>query len=157
QRGAQPAGARAAGDGPGAVTRSFGEPGPPPEPAFRGGRMALIADLCPHCQRATRCHVVERVSVVGGMLFGIPFLLPGSSVTFSCAECGCEFSSQTWDHRKTVSPAEASSLDIEELLSLTNPALKETLTLSELRMTPRLSEAFELLDQLAPGSLRTGL
>jgi hypothetical protein len=56
-----------------------------------------------------------------------------------------------------VSPAEAASLDLEALLSMTNPALKETLTLSGLKATPRLSVAFHLLEQLAPGSLRTAL
>ncbi len=119
--------------------------------------MALIADLCPHCQRITRCHVVERVSVVGGVLFGIPIVLPMSSVTCTCGECGFEFRSQSWDHRKAVSPAEAASLDAEALLSLTNPLLKETLTLSELRATPLLGETFQMLERLKAGSLRTWL
>jgi hypothetical protein len=119
--------------------------------------MALIADFCPQCQRVTRCQVVERVALTGGLLFGIPFVLPASSVTCTCGECGLEFRSQSWDHEKTVSPAEAGSLDIEALLSLTNPVLKETLSLSELRASPRLGEAFQLLDQLPPGRLRTEL
>jgi hypothetical protein len=119
--------------------------------------MALIADLCPNCQRITRCHVVERVSVTAGMIFGIPFVLPASSTGCSCGECGFAFRSQTWNHEKTVSPAEAVSLDIEALLSMTNPALKETLTLSGLKANPRLSMAFDLLEQLTPGSLRTAL
>jgi hypothetical protein len=119
--------------------------------------MALIADLCPNCQRITRCHVVERVSVTAGMIFGIPFVLPASSTSCSCGECGFEFRSQTWNHEKTVSPAEAVSLDLGALLSLTNPALKETLTLAELKAVPRLSQALHLLQQLAPGSLRTAL
>ncbi len=33
--------------------------------------MALIADLCPHCQRITRCNVVERGAIVGGILLGV--------------------------------------------------------------------------------------
>jgi hypothetical protein len=56
-----------------------------------------------------------------------------------------------------VSPAEAVSLDIEALVTMTNPALKETLTLSGLKAIPRLSTAVQLLEQLAPGSLRTAL
>jgi hypothetical protein len=119
--------------------------------------MALIADLCPQCQRVTRCQVAERVSVIGGVLFGIPFVLPSSSVTCSCGECGSEFRSLTWDHLKAVSPSEAVSLDLEALLRLTNPALKERLALSELRANPRLREAFQLLDQLTPGGLRAEL
>ena len=107
--------------------------------------MALIADLCPHCQRITRCHVKERVSLAAGVLFGIPFALPLSSVTCFCGECGSEFHSESWDHEKTVSPAEADSLDMETLLNLTNPRLKETLALSELRATPQLGEALRVL------------
>ena len=119
--------------------------------------MALFADLCPHCHKITRCHVKEQVSMVGGMVFGIPIILPWSTSSCSCGECGFDFHSESWDHEKTVSPAEADSLDIDALVSLTNPRLKETLALSGLRATAQLSEAFQILDQLTPGSLRTGL
>jgi hypothetical protein len=119
--------------------------------------MALIADLCPQCRRVTRCEVVERVSLTGGILFGIPFVLPYSSATCSCGECGHEFHSLTWDHCHSVPLTEAAFLDLESLLSRTNPALKEQLALAELRETPRLHDAFALLDQLTPGRLRTGL
>jgi hypothetical protein len=119
--------------------------------------MALIADLCPNCQRVTRCHVVERGSVIGGLVFGIPFVLPSSSVSCCCGECGCEFKSQTWDHQKALSPGEAMSLDIEAILSLTNPALKEQLALPRLKAVPELGGAFHLLEKLKPGNLRTAL
>jgi len=119
--------------------------------------MPLIADLCPNCQRVTRCHVVERGSVTGGVILGVPFVLPTSSVTFYCGECGCEFMSQTWDYQKYLSPGEAMSLDIEAILSLTNPALKEQLALSKLKAVPELGGAFHLHEQLKPGVLRTAL
>jgi hypothetical protein len=119
--------------------------------------MALIADLCPNCQRVTRCHVIEQGSVVGGLILGIPFVLPSSSVSCCCGECGCEFNSQTWDFRKALSPGEAMSLDIEAILSLTNPALKEQLALLKLKAVPELGGAFQLLEQLKPGNLRTAL
>lgn len=119
--------------------------------------MALIADLCPNCQRVTRCHVVERGSVVGGLILGLPFVLPSSSVSCCCGECGCEFKSQTWDFQTTLSPGEAMSLDIEAILSLTNPALKEQLALLRLKAVPELGGAFPLLEQLRPGNLRTEL
>jgi hypothetical protein len=119
--------------------------------------MALIADLCPQCQRITRCQVVERGAIVGGLLLGIPLVLPLSSVSCTRGECGFEFRSEFWDHRRTASPAEAGTLDIEALLAFTNPGLKEKVTLSGLQAIPRLSGAFQLLDQLRPGSLRTAL
>lgn len=119
--------------------------------------MALIADLCPNCQRVTRCQVVERGSVVGGLILGVPFVLPSSSVSCCCGECGCEFKSQTWDYQKALSPGEAVSLDIEAILSLTNPALKEQLALLRLKAVPELGGAFPLLEQLKPGNLRTAL
>jgi hypothetical protein len=95
--------------------------------------------------------------VVGGLILGVPIVLPSSSVSFCCGECGCEFVSQTWDYRKSLSPGEAMSLDIEAILSLTNPALKEQVTLLSLTAVPELGGAFHLLDQLRPGSLRTAL
>jgi hypothetical protein len=119
--------------------------------------MAIIADLCPQCRRITRCNVVERGAIAGAVLMGVPLVLPFSSVSCACGECGLEFVSEFWDHDKTVSPAEAALLDIEALLAHTNPALKETLTLSELQANPRLRGAFDLLERLAPGSLRTAL
>jgi hypothetical protein len=119
--------------------------------------MALIADLCPNCQRVTRCHVVERGSVVGGLILGVPFVLPSSSVSCCCGECGCEFKSQTWDYQKALSPGEAMSLDTEAILGLTNPALKEQLALLRLKAVPELGGAFQLLEQLKPGNLRAAL
>ena len=119
--------------------------------------MALIADLCPNCRRITRCHVVVRGSVAGGVILGIPFVLPTSSVSICCGECGCEFTSQTWDYQKSLSPHEAMLLDIEVILSVTNPALKEQLALSRLKAVPVLGETFHLLEQLKPGSLRTAM
>jgi hypothetical protein len=100
--------------------------------------MALIADLCPNCQRVTRCHVVERATVAGGLILGVPFVLPSSSVSCCCGECGCEFKSRTWDYQKALSPGEAMSLDIEAILSLTNPALNEQLALFRLNSTARV-------------------
>jgi hypothetical protein len=49
------------------------------------------------------------------------------------------------------------SLDIEAILSFTNPALKEQVALLRLKAVPELSEASQLLEQLKPGSLRTAL
>src|SRR5262249_54822614 len=98
-----------------------------------------------------------RGSVVGGLLFGVPFVLPLSSVSCRCGECGCEFKSQTWDHQKALSPGEAMALDIEAILSLTNPALKEQLALPRIKAVPELGGAFHLLETLKPGNLRTAL
>jgi hypothetical protein len=119
--------------------------------------MALIADLCPHCHRITRCHVSEQWAITGGIVLGIPFVLPQSSVSCTCGECGFEFRSEHWNYARAVSPAEAVALDIEALLDQTNPALKEKVTLAELKAVPQLSEAIHLLDGLMPGSLRTAL
>ena len=119
--------------------------------------MALIADLCPICQRVTRCHVVERGFMAGGVILGVPFVLPTSSVSIHCGECGCEFKSETWDHEKSLSPGEAMSLDTEAILNFTNPALKEKLALLRLKSVPELDGAFQLHEQLKPGGLRTAL
>jgi hypothetical protein len=119
--------------------------------------MNLIADQCPPCRQVTRCRVVERKSFVAGMMFGIPFMLPLGSVSFVCEDCGCEFHSETWDYLNSVSSAEAYALDLDTLLDRTNPGLKETLALGELRSVPELGEAFALLGKLRPGPLRNEL
>jgi hypothetical protein len=49
------------------------------------------------------------------------------------------------------------SLDIEAILSLTNPALKEHLALPKLKAVPELGGAIHLLEKLKPGNLRTAL
>ncbi len=119
---------------------------------------AFIADLCRHCDRVTRCQIVERVGLdVAGVVLGVPLVLPMSSTSVCCCECGLEFHSAAEDNGRPVSLAEATSLDIEALLSRTNPALKERLTFPALKALPQLKEAFGLLDGLMPGGLRTAL
>ncbi len=119
--------------------------------------MAVIADLCPNCRRVTRCHVAEQGSVEGGMILGIPFAFRMTSVSFCCGECGCQFKSQTWNAQKALAPGEAMSLDIDAILSITNPVLKEQLALLGLKAVPELDEVFGLLEQLRPGNLRSAL
>jgi hypothetical protein len=91
------------------------------------------------------------------MILGVPFVLPLPDVSCCCSECRFEFKSQTWDHQKSLPPGEAMSLDIEALLSLTNPALNEQQALSRLKTVPELDGAFHLLEQLKAGNLRTTL
>jgi hypothetical protein len=119
---------------------------------------AFIADLCHHCNRITRCQLLEQVGLdLAGVVFGIPLVLPMSSVSVCCCECGFEFRSASENSAIPVSLAEAASLDIEALLSRTNPVLKERVTFPALKALPQLKEAFRLLDGLMPGRLRTGL
>jgi hypothetical protein len=83
------------------------------------------------------------------VILNIPFVLPSSSVSCCCGECGCEFKSQTWDHQKALSFSEAMSLDTEAILSFTNPALKEKLALLRLKAVPELGEAFHRVGSAA--------
>ena len=108
-------------------------------------------------QPVTRCLVTERGGFVGGLVFGIPFVLPLSSVHCVCGECGHEFHSRSGAEDRAVPPEVAAGLDIDALLGLTNPDLWQARTLSGLRADPRLPDAFLLLDRLAPGPLRFGL
>jgi hypothetical protein len=119
--------------------------------------MGLIADKCPRCNRVTRCLVTERGGVVGGLVLGIPFALPLSSVSCVCAECGHEFQGRLAAVDRAVPPEVAAGLDTDGLLALTNPDLWQVQTLSRLRAEPRLQDAFLLLDRLAPGRLNFGL
>jgi hypothetical protein len=119
--------------------------------------MAIVADRCPRCRRLTRCAVVEGTGGVGGVLFGIPFWLPTSTAQTSCGECGHSFRSTYWPYPNTVVLEIAVLLPMEELLDRTNPALKEVLTLEEIRADHRLEPAFQLLGLLWHGTLRTRL
>lgn len=69
---------------------------------------------------------------------GVPFLLPHSSVSCCCGECGCEFQSQSWNQHRSLSPTEAVGLDIDQILSLTNPVLHEQLVFKRLKVDARL-------------------
>jgi hypothetical protein len=119
--------------------------------------MGVIADKCSRCNRVTRCLVIERGGVVGGLVLGIPFALPLSSVRCVCAECGHEFQSRSAAEDRAVPPEVAAGLDTDALLALTNPDLWRAQALSRLRAEPRLRDAFLLLDRLAPSPLYYGL
>lgn len=119
--------------------------------------MALIADICPHCRRITRCQVIEQTSVSGAIIAGVPLIVPHSSTTFLCGECGCEFQSESWNHHRSLSPAEAVGLDLEQILGLTNPVLYERLMFERLKADARLDEVFVLLGKLRPSSLQLDL
>jgi hypothetical protein len=115
--------------------------------------MGLIAEKCPRCRRVTRCLVSERQGFFGGLVLGIPFFVPLSSVRCVCGECGHEFDSPSAAENRAVPPEVAAGLDTDALLGLTNPELRKAQTLSGLRADPQLPDAFLLLDRLAPGYL----
>jgi hypothetical protein len=119
--------------------------------------MGVIADECPRCRQVTRCVVTERQGFFGGLIGGIPFFVPLSSVRCVCGECGHEFQSRSAAENRAVPFEVAAGLDTDALLRLTNPEVRQAHSLSRLRADPQLRDAFLLLDRLAPGSLRVGL
>ena len=122
--------------------------------------MPLIADICPHCRRVTRCQVFERAtSDVAIKVMGVPIAsMPISSAFLvCCGECGGEFKSRTWDERRALSPGDAMEMDLDQILTLTNPTLREEFVLRDLHSDPRLADAFTLLGKLKPGGVHKGL
>ena len=119
--------------------------------------MGLIVEKCPGCKRVTRCVVAKQNSIVGGLIFGIPFMLPMSFVHCVCGECGHAFKSRAGVEERAFPAEIAASLDSDALLALTNPELQRARILAELRTDPMLRDAFALLDRLSPGLLRFGL
>ena len=83
--------------------------------------MGLIADECPRCKRVTRCLVFERGGFVGGVVLGIPFALPLSTVQCVCGECGHEFQSPSVAEDRAVPPEVAAGLDTDTLLARYQP------------------------------------
>lgn len=122
--------------------------------------MPLIADICPNCRRVTRCQVFERSTRdLSLRVMGVPVAsMPVASIfVVCCGECGGEFKSRTWDERRALSPDEAMALETEQILALTNPALRAELVLGQLRSEPRLGDAFTLLGELKPCGLHKEL
>jgi hypothetical protein len=122
-----------------------------------GDEMGLIAEKCPRCQRVTRCAVIERGSIWGGLVFGVPFILPMSSVECVCGQCGHIFRSRPMVEERAIPAEVAAGLDTDALLGLTNPELQRAQIFSRLRTDRRLQNAFALFDRLASGPLRSGL
>ena len=122
--------------------------------------MPLIADICPNCRRVTRCQVFERAtSDLSLRVMGMPVAsLPvASTFIVCCGECGGEFKSRTWDERRTLSPAEVTGLETDQILALTNPTLLEELSLSQLQSEPRLADGLALLGRLKPCGVQKAL
>ena len=119
--------------------------------------MALIAEECPRCRRLTRCVVFGGGSTTGGLISGIPFVIPRLSVQCACGECGQVFQGRPGVEERALPPEEAAGLDIEELFARTNADLQRIHIIADLRREPRLATAFALLDRLPPCPLHVEL
>ena len=122
-----------------------------------GEDMGLIAEKCPRCNRVTKCSVTGSSGFVGGLIFGVPIILPTSTVQCVCGECGHSFRSRPSVEERAIPAELAAGLDIDALLGLTNPDLKQARILSELRSDSRLRNAFALFDRLPPCPLKSDL
>src|SRR5690242_16379488 len=86
-----------------------------------------------------------------------------STVERSCLCTGCHkpFLGEHWRYAAVLPIAQARALPPEALLPRTNPALAERFQLKELVGAlggdPRFAVAYEQLEQMRPGALRSGL
>jgi hypothetical protein len=121
--------------------------------------LGVVAELCPHCEQIMPCLLR---SVCRGH-YACFVKTTGSTIERSCLCTGCHkpFLGEHWRYAAVLPIGEAKALSSEDLLAQTNPCLAERIQLQKqiraLGGDPRFAVAYEQLDQMRPGDLRSGL
>jgi hypothetical protein len=121
--------------------------------------LGVVAELCPHCARATPCRVTALTE--GVHLYFITLASNATAAAARCTLCGGQVPCELWRYPDFVAPGEARGLGMEELLQRTNPGLRDRLEWarkrSEFADDPRFTTALDSVEQLRLGPLRAGL
>ena len=121
--------------------------------------LGVVAELCPHCEQIMPCLLR---SVCRGY-YACFVKTTGSTIERSCLCTGCHkpFLSEHWRYAAVLPIGEAKVLPLEDLLARTNPCLAERIQLKEqiraLGGDHRFAVAYEQLEQMRPGTMRSGL
>src|SRR3954470_1810033 len=121
--------------------------------------LGVVAEWCPHCEQVMPCLLR---SVCRGH-YACFVKTTGPTVERSCLCTGCHkpFLGEHWRYAAVLPIGQARALPPEDLLAQTNPALAERSRLkglvSALGGDHRFAVAYEQLEQLRPGALRSGL
>src|SRR5262249_18451226 len=121
--------------------------------------LGVVAEFCPHCAQIRPCLLR---SVCRGH-YTCFVKTTGPTMERSCLCTGCHKPSlgEHWRYAAVLPIAEARALPPEALLARTNPALAERIQLKELVCAlggdHRFAAAYEQLEQMRPGALRSGL
>jgi hypothetical protein len=121
--------------------------------------LGVVAELCPHCEQIMPCLLR---SVCRGY-YACFVKTTGPTIERSCLCTGCHkpFLGEHWRYAAVLPIAEAKALPPEDLLARTNPCLAERIQLKEqvcaLGGDHRFAVAYEQLEQIRPGALRSDL
>jgi hypothetical protein len=121
--------------------------------------LGVVAEWCPHCAQILPCLLR---SVCRGH-YACFVKTTGPAVERSCLCTGCHqpFLGEHWRYAAVLPIGEARALPPEDLLERTNPVLAERIQLRELVRAlggdRRFAVAYEQLEQMRPGVLRSGL
>jgi hypothetical protein len=121
--------------------------------------LGAVVELCPHCQQIMPCLLR---SVCRGY-YTCFVKTTGLTIERSCLCTGCHkpFLGEHWRCAAVLPIGQARALPPEDLLARTNPGLAERIELKELVRAlggdHRFMVAYEQLEQMRPGALRSGL
>jgi hypothetical protein len=121
--------------------------------------LGVVAELCPHCEQIIPCLLR---SVCRGH-YACFVKTTGPTIERSCLCTGCHkpFVGEHWRYAAVLPIGEAKALPPEDLLARTNPCLAERIQLKEqiraLGGDHRFAAAYDQLEQMRPGALRSGM
>jgi hypothetical protein len=121
--------------------------------------LGVVAELCPHCEQIMPCLLR---SVCRGH-YACFVKTTGLTIERSCLCTGCHkpFLGEHWRYAVVLPIREAKALPPKDLLARTNPLLADSIQMKYLVRAlggdPSFSVAYEQLEQMRPGALRSGL
>jgi hypothetical protein len=122
--------------------------------------LGVVAERCPHCERLVPC--LLRSACRGNYVLFVKMTEPFREPSCLCTGCLKAFPCEDhWRYATVVPIQEAKALPVEVLLTRTNPVLAERIQFKEqvraLGGDSRFVAAYEHLEAIRPGALRSGL
>jgi hypothetical protein len=121
--------------------------------------LGVVAEQCPYCEQIMPC-LLRSVYRWHFVLF-VKTAAPIGESSCLCTICHKAFPCEPWRYTNPTPIQEAKTSQVEDLLARTNPGLAERLQLKEhignLGGDARFTAAFEQLEKMRPGNLRSVL
>lgn len=121
--------------------------------------LGVVAEFCPHCEQIMPC--LLRSVCRGHYVCFVKTTGPTIERSCLCTGCHKPFLGEHWRYAAVLPIGEARTLSPEDLLTRTNPVLAERSQLKYLVRAlggdHRFAVAYEQLEQMRPGALRSGL
>jgi hypothetical protein len=121
--------------------------------------LGVVAESCPHCAQIMPC--LLRSVCRGHYACFVKTADPWVERSCLCTGCHKTFRGEHWRYTAALPIREATALPLGELLARTNPGLAERIELKEqvraLGGDHRFAVAYEHLEQMRPGALRSRL